>query len=138
MKTTKIIRYSISGFKPQLQTVHMENVNYHLYNFDINGYPEHLKYQIQINHEKCVNFYKKHLEDFKEGIWFFIDGHKNNQSLNHLKRRVPCWEADVENDVLLYDVNWEKIVSITDPFVECAGCYCPKSQIYKIHNIHKR
>lgn len=51
---------------------------------------------------------------------------------------MPCWEAEIENDVLVYDVNWEYQTTLSNPFVEMAGCYLPKSQIYKIHNIKRR
>lgn len=86
----KVIRYSIYGFKPQEQTHHMKYINYHLHEFNINEYPEHLQYEIQKIHERCVKFYSQHLDDLKCGIWCFVDGHKNNLSLNHLKRKVPC------------------------------------------------
>lgn len=137
-ETVKIIRYSTQGFKPQYQSNHLENVHYHLHNFNINDFPEHLQYEIQSLHERHVKFYTEHYEDLREGIWFFLDGHKDNMSLNHLKYRVPCWEAEIETDVLVYDCNWEKIVPLTDSIVECFGCYIPKSQMNKIHNIKKR
>lgn len=57
------------------------------------------------------------------------------QSLNHLKHKVPCWEAEIENDVLVYDVNWE--YKISDSFGIWSGFYLPASQIHKIHNIKK-
>ena len=105
LQTTKIIRYSVQGFKPQYQSEHLKNINYHLNDFNINDFPEHLRHIIQKQHEVHISFYKEHYQDFQYGIWFFIDGHKNNQSLNHLKHKVPCWEAEIEDDVLLYDVN---------------------------------
>ena len=104
-QTTKIIRYSIQGFEPQYQSEHLKNINYHLNNFNINDFPEHLRYIIQHNHEAHLQFYKENYKDFQYGIWFFIDGHKNNQSINHLKQKVPCWEAEKENKVLVNDVN---------------------------------
>ena len=39
----------------------------------------------------------------------FIDDHKNNQSLNHLKHRVPCYEAEISDNIMVYDCNLEKI-----------------------------
>ena len=33
--TIKIIRYSTTGFKPQKQTHHLKDVNYHMYDFNI-------------------------------------------------------------------------------------------------------
>ena len=104
----------------------------------MDDFPEHLRYIIQKRHEKHLSFYKEHYQDLQYGIWFFIDGHKNNHSLNHLKRKVPCWEAEIENDVLVYDVNWEHQTILSDPFGISYGFYLPASQIHKIHNIKKR
>lgn len=134
----KIIRYSLCGFQPQKQTECLKDIDYHLNKFNIEDFPEHLRYSIQNIHERNVKFYIKHLNDLQEGVWFFLDSYKNNQSLNHLKRKVPCWEAEIEEDVYVYDCNWDKIVSITDSIVKFGGCYIPKSQMYKIHNIKKR
>lgn len=89
-------------------------------------------------HEKHVEFYSQHLNDLKCGIWCFIDGHKDNLSLNHLKRKVPCWEAELPDDTECYDCNWEKLVTITDPIVLCGGCYIPKRELYKLNNIKRR
>lgn len=62
----------------------------------------------------------------------------HNTNLNHLKHKVPCWEAEIENDVLLYDVNWEYQTTLSDPFGINCGFYLPASQIHRIHNIKKR
>ena len=137
-QTTKIIRYSTHGFKPQYQSEHLKNINYHLNDFNINDFPEHLRYIIQKQHEEHLSFYKEHYQDFQYGIWFFIDGHKNNQALNHLKHKAPCWEAEIENNVLVYDVNLEYQTTLSDRFGINCGFYLPASQIHKIHNIKKR
>ena len=55
-----------------------------------------------------------------------------------MKHKVQCWEAEIENDVLVYDVNWEYQITLSDPFGINCGFYLPVSQIYKIHNIKKR
>lgn len=138
MNTIKIIRYSTTGFKPQKQTYHLKDVYYHINDFNIKEYPDFIRYDILRMHEKRLSFYKKHINDLQKGIWFSIDGYKNNQSLNHLKHKVPCWEAEIELDAYVYDVNWEKIIRVTDPLVKLYGCYLPESQISKIHNIKKR
>ena len=135
--TTKIIIYSTQGFKPQYQSHHLKHIDYHINNFNINDFPEHLRYIIQHNHEDHLQFYKENYKDFQYGIWFFIAGHKNNQSLNHLEHKVPCWEAEIENDVLVYDVNWEYKTTLSDSFGMWSGFYLPASQIHKIHNIKK-
>lgn len=134
----QVIRYSIHGFKPQEQIHHMKNVNYHLYNFDISEYPENIRYNIQKIHEKNVDFYNKHLEDLKCGIWCFIDGHKDNFSLNHLKRKVPCWEAELPDDVECYDCNWERLTTISDSTILCGGCYIPARELCKLKNIKRK
>ena len=114
----KIIRYSVAAFEPQQQTHHAKYIQYHLSSeFNIEDYPEFLRYELQRIHEQKVAFYKKHLEDLKRGIWCFADGHKSNQSLNHLKKKVPCWEAEVPDDIEYYDCNWEKLITISDPNV---------------------
>ena len=123
---TKIIRYSTYGFKPQIQSHHLQHIDYHLYHFNINDFPEHLQYYIQKRHDELLPFYKEHYNDFKEGIWFFLDGHKSNQSLNHLKRNITCLEAEIEDDVEVYDCNWEYVTTLDDPIVEFDGCYLPK------------
>lgn len=89
-----------------------------MYRFNLNDFPEFMRHTVQKLHEEQLLFYQRHYDDLKEGVWFFLDGHKNNQSLNHLKHKVPCWEAEIEPDVLVYDCNWEKLISLTDPFVE--------------------
>ena len=81
----KIIRYSVAAFEPQEQTHHAKHIQYHLSGkFNLEDYPEFMRWQIQRIHEQKATFYKEHLEDFKCGIWCFVDGHKSNQSLNHL------------------------------------------------------
>ena len=50
-QTTKIIRYSTKGFKPQYQSHHLKHIDYHLNDFNINDFPEHLRYIIQKQHE---------------------------------------------------------------------------------------
>lgn len=84
----KIIRYSIAAFIPQEQTYHEKHIHYHLFgDFKIKDYPEFRRWQIQQIHDQKVTFYKKHLEDFKCGIWCFVDGYKSNQALNHLRKK---------------------------------------------------
>lgn len=133
----KIIRYSIYGFRPQYQSYHLEQVDYHLNDFDITKYPKHLHYVIQEQHDRLLPFYQEHYDDFKNGIWFFLEGYKNNFSLNHLRRKVPCWKAEIEDDAVVYDPNWEKILTLDDPEIKIGGCYLPKRELYKIHHIQK-
>lgn len=134
----KIIRYSVDGFKPQMQTHHMKYVDYHMSKFDILDYPEHLKPFVLEKHNHLISFYRQHIDDFKCGLWVFLDGYKNNQSLNHLKHLVPCWEAEIDDSAQVYDCNWEQLVCINDPIVKAYGCYIPKRIIGDIVNIRRR
>ena len=55
---TKIIRYSVQGFKSQCKSKHLKNIDHHLNDFNINYFLEHLKHIIQKQHEKHLYFYK--------------------------------------------------------------------------------
>lgn len=131
----KFIRYSIYGFKPQYQSHHLEQVKYHLNDFNITKYPKHLQYAIQEQHDRLLPFYQEHYDDFENGIWFFLEGYKSNFDLNHLRRKVPCWKAEIEDDAIVYDPNWEKILTLDDSEIKIRGCYLPKRELYKIHHI---
>lgn len=83
-------------------------------------------------------FYNNHKEDLQERLWFFIDGYKDNQSLNHIKHKVPCYEAEVPDDIMVYDCNLEKVIPLTDPLVYWAECYIPKRLCNQITNVKRR
>ena len=135
----KIIRYSVSGFRPQKQTHHIHGFEYwdsfNPYGKDI---PEHLRYTMEEIKKEKLRFYSEHFDDLQEGLWFFIDGHKNRQALNHLSKPVPCWEGEVRENLVVYDCNLEHIVPITDSIVQGFGCYIPKRLIGEIKNIKRR
>lgn len=133
----KIIRYSTTAFTPQKQTYHIKLFE-SWFNLNLKDYPAHLQYSIQQLKEQKILFYNQHKEDLQEGLWFFIDGHKDNQSLNHLKQKVPCYEAEIPDDIMVYDCNLEKIIPLTDPLVYWAGCYIPTRLCSHITNIKRR
>lgn len=132
----KIIRYSSTAFTPQKQTHHIR-IFETWQNLNPKDYPEtaHIMQQLKNQH---TLFYDQHKEDLQEGLWFFIDGYKDNQSLNHLKHKVPCYEAEVPDDIMVYDCNLEKVIPLTDPLVYWAGCYIPKRLCNQITNIKRR
>ena len=70
LQTTKIIRYSVQGFKPQYQSEHLKNINYHLNDFNINDFPEHLRYIIQKQHEEHLSFLQRTLSRLP--IWNMV------------------------------------------------------------------
>lgn len=134
----KIIRYSFRGFEPQYQSHHLKNVYYHLNDFDLSEYPAHLQSSILENHNEKKKFFLNHLEDFQFGVWAFIDGHKDNQALNHLKRKTPCWEAEISDETIVYHSNWDKQISITDSMCKLFGFYIPVNQLGTLANIKRR
>ena len=140
----KVIRYSFEGFKPQKQTHHMIQVNYEIFGFKkykkkwFNKSKNRIFKHIALErHAKLKPFYKENYEDFQEGIWVFIDGYKNNQSLNHLTRLTPCFSAELPDNIEVYDVNWEKKLSLNDPIVKAFGCYIPTRCLKDIKNIRR-
>ena len=133
----KIIRYSTSAFTPQKQTHHIELFESWI-NLNPKDFPEHLQYTMQKLKEQKIIFYNQHKEDLQEGLWFLIDGHKNNQALNHLKHIVPCYEAEITDSIMVYDCNLEMIIPLISPLVYWAGCYIPKRLCSQITNIKRR
>lgn len=134
----KVIRYSKSGFEPQKQSHHMNHILYHINGFSIHDYPVFMQREIMESHNRLLEFYKEAYHDLEEGVWVFIDGHKNRQALNHLKEKVPCWEAELPDDTPVYDVNWTKHLLLSDPECTCFGCYVPAGSLQHIKNIKRR
>lgn len=135
----KIIRFSVSGFRPQKQMHHIHNFEY-WNSFDPYGtdVPEHLRICLAEIKKEKLRFYSEHYNDLQEGLWFFIDGHKNRQALNHLNKPVLCWEGEVRENLVVYDCNLEHIVPVTDSIVQGFGCYIPKRLIGEIKNRKRR
>lgn len=134
----KVIRYSLHGFEPQKQTHHMKGVYYELCEFDIKEYPEHIRDNVLKIHKQHVAFYAEHLQDLESGIWCFIDGYKSNLALNHLKQKVPCWEAELPDDTECYDPNWERFITLSSPDVLWGGCFIPERELCKLSNVKRR
>lgn len=128
----RIIRYSINKFEPQYQSHHLKMVDNELSNFNIEEYPSHLQKFIMAQHEKLVPFYKENYNDFKYGIWAFIDGFKDNQSLNHLKKKVPCWRAEISDETTVYGVNWDEKFKITNDLCKLFGFFIPQRELHTL------
>lgn len=133
-----IIRYSKTAFKPRYQSVHYEFRKDFLRELKRGENSFLHKYYSLGEMKMKAKFIEEHLEDFKYGLWVFIDGYKNNMSLNHLTELVPCWEADIEDNTEVYDVNLEKTMLITDDLVKLYGCFIPSRELNKILNIKRR
>lgn len=136
----EVERYSIEGFKPQYQSHHLAINMFEINNIEKMytdlGLP--LPYETYQDFLNKIEFRKENLQDFKYGIWVFISGYKNNQALNHLKVKVPCWIAELPEDTIVYDVNWTKKMKLKDDECKYFGCYIPKRNLKEISNIHKK
>lgn len=133
-----VLRYSKEGFKSQRQTHHYdERLDYLLNEFDIENFPKHLQYCIKESSDKQLKFLQTYGDDLREGIWCFILGYKDNQSLNHLKEKVPAWTAELPEDTVCYDVNWEKQIKLSDDIVKLFGCFIPSRELKKLQNIKR-
>lgn len=137
-----IIRYSKMGFEPQKQTFHLEHnvepiINDNIFNEMLSKANDYQKGLLLSVRNSQKEFMEKHYDDLKSGIWVFIDGHKCNQSLNHLKERVPCWKAQMPENTEVYDVNFTKTMRLDDLECKIFGCYIPERELKKIRNIQK-
>lgn len=131
-------RYSFHGFDPQKQTHHLAVLVYpHLYEWKkvFAETPEFMKSSVLERHKKLAKFYRKNLHDFTEGVWVFPYGHKTNRSLNHTREKRPVWLAELPDDTVVYDVNWECQMLLDNPRCELFGCYVPKRSLEHISNI---
>lgn len=134
----KVIRFSVYGFKPQCQKYHLHNINLSLSEYLPSGLNEYQKACILSVYKRKNPFYKEHYKDFKNGIWVFRDGYKDRQSLNHLKKLVPCWEAELPDDTEVYDCNLERFIRLDNEITKFGGCYIPERELYKLNSINKR
>lgn len=137
----KVERFSDFGFHPQRQTYHMKRILLELNQeewekiafqtvLDAGHYYEKIE-----RHERLKDFYLQNFRDFEIGVWVFIDGHWNRQSINHLDKRVKHWTADLPDDIDVYDVNWEQKLKLSDSLAECFGVYVPARSLENISNI---
>ena len=139
----RIIRFSFDGFMPQQQTYHINIIHQELdekwfLHFLSNHCPEHLKKACIEQHNAKAPFLRKHYEDFVSGIWAFRKGYKSNLSLSHLKKEtIPCWEAEISDNTIVYNVNLERQLAITDPECKLFGFYIPANQLQTLKLVGK-
>ena len=137
----KVERFSDYGFHPQRQTFHMRDIFLELNQeewektmlrnaYDIAHYHDRVE-----KHNRLKDFYLENFKDFENGVWVFIDGYWNRQSINHLSKRVKHWTAYLPADIDVYDVNWESKIKLSDDLSKCFGVYVPARCLDKIENI---
>lgn len=131
-----IIRFSKEAFKPQFQSHHLKNFEY-AFNYVLNDFPKHMHYELERMFKEKREFYTEHKSDLEYGVWCFISGYKNNQSLNHLNTLVPCYSAYIPDNVEGYSVNLDKVLKISDPLCKVFGVYLPKRSLVELTDIKR-
>ncbi|MDD5151502.1 MAG: hypothetical protein PHC28_13675 [Flavobacterium sp.] len=140
----KIVRYSNSAFIPQYQKKHLSFAYHDIFDFDEEmeklriEYPNIQQnwYILQERNRKQLEFYNIELENLKFGIWAFIDGHENKQSLNHIKGKLPLkWQAEIPKGTTVYNINLERKLKIEDSECELFGFFISSNELYKLKNI---
>lgn len=138
-------RYSKNAFDVQYQSHHLSEINNFI--LDRNEFIKRFvdtcdnQYITKIlleQYDKYHDFYVQNYKDFERGIWVFIEGYKNNQSLNHLKEKVPCFLAELPDDTEVYDVNLQEKILLSDSLCTCFGCYVPERSLANIQNIRRK
>lgn len=124
-------RFSFDGFKVQHQNHHLKSIEA-IINMDVSKYNELMKYELtRIQHQK-LEFYSQYHHLLENGIWVFIKGCKNNQSLNHLKNKTPKYIAYLPDNTEVIDVNWSYLTTLNDVSNEACGCFIPAQNLSKI------
>ena len=132
----KVRRYSNSGFNSQIQNHHYKKVKLFLLSDEEyikemnpkNDYQKTVLLEVKHKREKFLNDNK---EDFKEGIWVFIDENITSAQirfeLNHIKGERPAVHfAYFPENTECYDCNFENKGIISDKKFWWCGLYIPK------------
>lgn len=140
-----IERYSKTAFEPQYQSHHLLEIDNMILDKDeyikrfINACDNQYIVKVLLEqYDKYHNFYVENYKDFEKGVWAFIAGYKNNQSLNHLKEKVPCFLAELPENTEVYDVNLQEKILLSDELCTCFGCYIPERSLINIQNIRRK
>jgi len=137
MNAMEITRFSNHGFEPQYQSFHLENTIKPMLKLYKTGKYESMS-QAGIEYfKKFAKFIYENQDDFKYGIWVFVNDCIEYHSLSHLKRKVSMWKADICDFVYVYDVNLDEKYKITDKRARFFGCYIPQKELKYITNIRK-
>lgn len=129
-----IERYSDYGFVPQYQSHHLKNIipilktdeDFLKYYQSLTEYQKQMMLSYKHSYE---DFFRENIEDFQYGIWAFIKGYKDKQSLNHLKAIPKVNYAMMPKDTIVYDCNWQRKSYLSNYFCRIYGCYIPKSSL---------
>jgi hypothetical protein len=105
MDYVEIVRFSNTGFVPQLQTFYLKHLK-HLATGKWKHDKELFKrfpfmFRELAEQQKDINY------NFAKGVWVFKKGQENWQQLNHLpkwlRRSIKCWEAKIPKDTIVFD-----------------------------------
>jgi len=133
----EITRFSEHGFEPQYQSFHLKHIIEPMLKLYRTRNYEDIP-QVGIEYfKKFAKFVYENLDDFKYGIWVFVNNHIEYSSLSHLKSKISVWKADICDFIYVYDVNLDEKYKITDKRARFFGCYIPQKELKYITNIHK-
>lgn len=146
----KVMRFSNTGFEPQIQRYHLEGIVWYHMGDGYDKSMKKLKSKISINkselnrinyyHSKRVEFFRKHYADLGVGIWVFKDKYMHKQSLNHLNEPIDSiqkWVGELPEDIEVYDVNWEQVMTLREALKSPFGCYVPKRSLKHLRNVKR-
>lgn len=137
-----VYRFSDTAFEPQQQTYHFENHIEYILDDDkfaevYNIAADKIGHFLLERRQRLIPLYTNNIEDFRKGIWCFTSKDFARMSLNHLKKKVKVFEAELPDDAIVYDVNWEYQTTLSDPRNESFGCYVPARSLAHISNIRE-
>ena len=142
----KVMRYSKDGFKPQVQSHHLQEYVWPEIKGEFNENPNKLKNGLVINeayksrivneHNRIKNFYQNHYNDLSVGIWVFKVNSMKMESIDHISRDdMHKWIAELPEDIEVYDVNWSKVLTLREGLQDPYGCYVPRRCLKDLRNI---
>lgn len=132
----KVFRYSKTGFKPRYQDHHLKGVIFDITNDDLHALDRlRNKKEVKQRYIKRQQFLNENFSDFRYGIWCFKDGSLTGIELTHLRESRPRWEAELPEDIEVYDVNFDRKYLLKDyPY---GPMYVPKRSLVNIQNVHR-
>ena len=144
----KVVRFSNNGFKPQVQTHHLEKlVWYHLsdkWDKDFEKLTKRVNlnrayiHEIKKIHAMRCKFYREHYNDLSEGIWVFKYGNVDKKEIEFLNgedgKFVHKYVANLPADIIVYDSEWTRVSTLGAETILPFGCYIPKRMLMYLQN----
>jgi hypothetical protein len=142
----KVMRYSKDGFKPQVQSHHLQEYVWPEIKGEFHENPNNIKNKVIINesyknrimdyHNRIRKFYQTHYNDLSVGIWVFKMNSMSMESIEHLSDNdMHKWIAELPEDIEVYDNDWKEVVTLRQGLQNPHGCYIPRRCLKDLRNI---